>query len=353
MIRTFHNIGQGAFYTELFDSKKIVYDCGSSTNKSIIINEIDSVFNAEDEIEIVFISHLHEDHINGLEHLLNRCTVKYLVLPFLSGIDQKIILINNLVTGNTDSFMNTMISSPEDVVGETIIRRVDVVDDNLQEVLDITNIENSGPNISSGGPIRIEDDWIYVPFNFREDDRTQIFLDELNNLGVDYENSTPNELFQNHFDKLMESYKKVPGDFNTNSMVVYSGPNSDDSGLLSNSFTHFSGRYYHPFWHYISLPGCLYFGDYCAKGTHKWNHFKRKLSSYFNRVGTIQVPHHGSKHNFNNDLIDIAEIFIISAGNNNTYYHPHKSVMHGFIKKGVLPFLVTENNLTCFYQQIE
>lgn len=33
MIRTFHPVGQGAFYTEDFGDFRIVYDCGSSTER--------------------------------------------------------------------------------------------------------------------------------------------------------------------------------------------------------------------------------------------------------------------------------------------------------------------------------
>lgn len=32
MIRTFHSIGQGAFYTEEFDDFRFVYDCGTDTD---------------------------------------------------------------------------------------------------------------------------------------------------------------------------------------------------------------------------------------------------------------------------------------------------------------------------------
>jgi len=44
-IRTFHPVGQGAFYTEVFDNTfTMVYDCGTATNFSSIksITEVNS-----------------------------------------------------------------------------------------------------------------------------------------------------------------------------------------------------------------------------------------------------------------------------------------------------------------------
>lgn len=70
MIRTFHSVGQGAFYSEDFDNFKMVYDCGSYKNKDLIENEVKNSFDTKEVIDAVFVSHFHEDHINGLEFLL-------------------------------------------------------------------------------------------------------------------------------------------------------------------------------------------------------------------------------------------------------------------------------------------
>ena len=78
MHRTFHSVGQGAFYTEEFRSVArprftTVYDCGTETaegNMDIPLNQQirDFKFRLRNkEIDLLFISHFHGDHVNGLD----------------------------------------------------------------------------------------------------------------------------------------------------------------------------------------------------------------------------------------------------------------------------------------------
>lgn len=70
LIRTFHPVGHGAFYTERFYDENgnnianIVYDCGS---KTISHQDLDAVVNSEfqqgENINFVFISHSHDDYV--------------------------------------------------------------------------------------------------------------------------------------------------------------------------------------------------------------------------------------------------------------------------------------------------
>jgi ribonuclease BN (tRNA processing enzyme) len=93
MTRTFHPIGQSAFYSEKFESGfTIVYDCGGST-KAIVEQEIQNSFEKDEKIDIVFISHFHNDHINGLEFLLKYCDVQKVVLPLTPYVR---IVVQNL-----------------------------------------------------------------------------------------------------------------------------------------------------------------------------------------------------------------------------------------------------------------
>lgn len=67
MHRIFVPVGQGAFYLEKFEIGEekfnIVYDCGTSTETVNIKSKIRSYFKKNEEIDYVFISHLHKDHI--------------------------------------------------------------------------------------------------------------------------------------------------------------------------------------------------------------------------------------------------------------------------------------------------
>ena len=113
MIRSFLPVGQGAFYTEQFDcGVNVVYDCGSSTSRSAIEKQIACTFEPREKIQAVFISHLHEDHINGLPFLLSHCCVERLYLPFLT---EEEILLTRLIARleNTESeFLSKLIVDP-------------------------------------------------------------------------------------------------------------------------------------------------------------------------------------------------------------------------------------------------
>ena len=96
LTRVIHPIGQGGFYTETFkdDNDKevfnVVYDCSSETGKPYEINSYlekyypNSTKHPKKKIDAVFISHLHNDHINGLKWLLVNTNVEYLFLPQLT-----------------------------------------------------------------------------------------------------------------------------------------------------------------------------------------------------------------------------------------------------------------------------
>lgn len=80
MVQSFFAVGQGAFYCECFNGKyhniNVVYDCGSSTSIGVVESAITVNFAEGEEIEALFISYMHKDHINGVPFLLKYCRVK-------------------------------------------------------------------------------------------------------------------------------------------------------------------------------------------------------------------------------------------------------------------------------------
>ena len=93
IVRTFHPVGQGAFYSERFYDDhhqdaihNIVYDCGTLLGyirkaKKVVLQAFDN----NDIIDYLFISHLDYDHISLVDTLLSSIGgVRNIVLPLIA-----------------------------------------------------------------------------------------------------------------------------------------------------------------------------------------------------------------------------------------------------------------------------
>ena len=93
-------------------------------------------------------------------------------------------------------------------------------------------------------------------------------------------------------------------------------------------------------------------GDYDASGKIKWTQLKKAYQRYWRCIGCVQVPHHGSKDDFNDNLLNIDAEFVISAGSKNKK-HPHPEVIVKFLSCGKLPYIVTEDPKSILYMMIK
>lgn len=348
MIRTFQPIGQGAFSTEQFDDLTIVYDCGSD-NEIILKKEIKSVFEKGQDIDAVFISHLHSDHVNGLEFLLNYCNVKRIFMPLLTE-NEKIHLIiqNEIIQKRISLFLETLIETqtienvPVILVPETENdSQLNLEQESIQIDSSITSDKlKQNPKLSHKSIA----DWVFIPFNFRQFQRNAHLITKLGTEKITWSNiSEFKNLWQEEKQrkKIVEIYKSIPGSMNANSMTLYSGPETNRKDFHH----HFIETiHFYPFYRHHYLAGCLYFGDYEALGKQKWTQFINHYNDYWKNVGIVQIPHHGSKYNYNREINnENSKISIISAGIKNRHRHPHASTLKDIILDYGLPLIVSEN----------
>ena len=86
---------------------------------SLIKNKIKTALGTTRKvIDAVFISHFHEDHINGLDYLLSHYTVKKLFLPLLTEIEKIQLLIHFESQGGTSRFVSRLIENPSIAVAD-------------------------------------------------------------------------------------------------------------------------------------------------------------------------------------------------------------------------------------------
>lgn len=375
MTRTFHTVGQGAFYTERHQTDNgkftIVYDCGSGTSKmtpKALEKKINSAFSdkdVKDEIDILFISHFHADHINGLEFLKNNFKIKNVVLPLLDEKDKEdkeaIILLkvsNYLSCGNLYS---DLIDNPAGFFGkETVIIKVKVNDseeavfterqENTNTTIDIDNLDLSGRHvqIESGTKITsklIEElKWFFIPFNYKHDERKIQFKDALSKQGLSLTDIDTITKIQSNKRGIVAAYKDktVKGDLNQNSMILFSG--FGKSSYLTRCFSN-NWHFPYPCCWFPTESGCIYFGDIDLNQVGIIDNIKARLNSFLPFVGTIQIPHHGSKENFDSDMLNNLpqiECAVISFGTDNLYGHPSSWVIIELLHKRIYPHFVTE-----------
>lgn len=367
-IRTFHPIGQGAFYSEkhiISDNKTItiVYDCGSETfTDSILKKKVNaSLFEkrSTNNIDILFISHFHEDHINGIKYLNPRI----IIIPMLTDDDiimMKFFNVTSDVKYNIDFALNPHLTFPE----STIIRVTPANDDTTPEH-SMTRLEeldeprertiDSGTHITLDGR---ESHWVYIPFNYNYKEKIEIFKKAIEEQGLDYDKLNLVSYILKETTKIREATKKMKGGPNEQSLIVYSGPTRSDTYMKTHtpnpkfcpcfynknySIKYRSSNYY---------IGCIYLGDsFITEDLLK--QLYKTVGKYTKYLGTIQIPHHGSRDSYSESIIKEFESrkkdcpclignFVISCGTANRHGHPSDYVVEHLLSHGYLLNIVTE-----------
>ena len=340
--------------------------CGSGTrNKKGVAGVVRQSFREDDIVHILFISHFDFDHISLIETLKGSVNkIERVVIPLLQEPEK--IFLSNIYKFLGEPHLATLVSNPSEFFGrETQI--ITVHSGSEQEIVErepvnVSEIDETVLEILSGTPLTINDldDWVYIPFNYEYPSRREEFLEKLNDESIDIyrlEND-PNYILDKVIrDKVKKVYKSISGGINENSMFLYSGPSSiKDSNSL-----YWRERYWHHdpycrcFDHYVyrcdpHRVACLYTGD----GDLNKVKVKAIYSNYWDFIGTIQIPHHGSLSSFDASILDNRQFLCpISVGKNNSYGHPSQEVISEILLNESCPLLVTEDVDSTFVETIE
>lgn len=383
--RIFHPIGQGAFYSEHFNDEKggkfnIVYDCGGQIER--LKDSIIDTFNKKDEIDMVFISHFHKDHICGLP-LLKDYYIKRVLLPVLDDIINKIYVFVDLLGNTSDEtildFALQLIFTPQEYFGsDTVIMYLgeEQGSDELSQLIDIETIVPSDEDntiitkINNGTGVyfkQICPKWKYqIHHNVKAMSKKKDLKTALDAIVDTSDEQAVISMLKSEsgLDQIKKCFKNIYGNnINQTSVLVYSGPCFDntkrDNEIIfshNKAFLDSLG-----FATNISIGdlyfrvGCVYTGDYQSDK-------EDKLSNVFNdktkweNIGVIQIPHHGAKTHFDKSKILIdskSYICPISYGNNNLYHHPSEKVLADIIAAESIPKHITDNKESIFIEIIK
>lgn len=387
IVRTFHPVGQGAFYSERFydDNHQdaihnIVYDCGTLLGYIRKAKKVVSqAFDKKDVIDYLFISHLDYDHISLVETLLSSVRgVKNIVLPLIALDELQVVMAYQQMSENsveTVSFLQRIINHMK---GQS---RNDYWDGEYRvlfvrdEETDNVEVGNAGYWINgSQHQTSLLPDWVLVPYNTHYRSRRlelikkldgvikkTEFIEELRLIG---ETTIKNGEFL--YEKLRDesfvtkvitntvlknaiksAYEKLPGGINDNSLLLYSGPTPEVDSYKQMDYC----PCYPSCWHRYHEPGCLYTGDSICN-IQKWKN--AVFYDVWNNIGTIQLPHHGSLESFDvtKNTIDKQYVFPVSFGSKNSFGHPSGKVISFLLAQDCIPVMVSEMANTAYYQKI-
>lgn len=392
VIRTFHPIGQGAFYTERFffydgdilkAEHNIVFDCGNLWKTKRGQKVVSKAFDKTDVIDFLFISHLDYDHISLVETIFQDvgCTVKNIVLPLISVDDLWALYAYYLILGAQSGaeFVYRIIEA----IAPSTNRNIDNRDDGIiVHMVGDTGEEYDGIGIGkarrwangSEQNATWEPDWVLIPYNVEYKSRQKELIRQFDLLVAnkdvaDVINSTAGEEIisgQELFEKLKdesfvekvlrsasmrsvikEAYEKIKGGTNENSLLLYSGPIKKENDYCIVDCVPYCS------WCHCGTDraGCLYTGDSTCDLL-DWNQY---FSAIWGFIGTIQLPHHGSLDSFDvmKNKIGGRYIFPVSFGCTNMYGHPSGKVLSYLLANGCCTPMITEMANSVYMQKIE
>lgn len=400
LIRTFHPVGQGAFYSEEFLDEsgevvfRAVYDCGCINRRnakkhgtSVVRKDVRKWGGPHGKrIDYLFISHFDYDHVSLLRELLaEKVAVGVVILPLLHQNDKKLyVQLFKKVYAKTDAaFLSKLIEEPSTVFapGTAVVHvranalsgedvpsgRIDKTRESMR--FDVRKINHGAECPDKVPPDTIFPvdadgidgaDWCYVPRNLECPARLLLLAKQFDHVKSRGSLAMFQGLMKNWtgrgFGTLKKAYDKLPGGINSNSMVVYSGPEKGVSRWFLDSFSsrkcnlnhrggervlscavrNCSGSCSRKF----CRPACIFTGDVNLAQFK----IKDEFASHLKFVGTIQVPHHGSCHSFSPDIFEGGYyVCPISCSNASYYGHPDASVTNQLVYFGSFPIRVTEN----------
>lgn len=390
--RSIHPVGDGAFYSEVFESDEFaneqfvtVYDCGSNTASANLTSQINDFKNKlNTKINLLFFSHFDNDHISGVKELIqtglidsstnvfiplffhfdtalgDKLSIEYSIL--LNLFKEKSIQVRFILPyqndWNTHELDQFIFPNMEPVSNEN----------------DTNSDTNSNKPIPSGTKIRSVSFskggflpfWEYIPFHICDDSVYNEFNQKVNASGLDFYKliSDPCYIFDtNNCQTLKDIYKNVGkgsnhvSRINVNSLLLMSRMDENCSLVNNISYICFSQNQFRmlPGWlkcsYNVDSTSCLYTGDSTITNPNmslKFFACCKHMGVYKGgqKIALFQVPHHGSKNNYNYALHDNVDIdvgfYCRSIGSNRSTFD--NNIVCDFVSRNKIIYMVNENN---------
>jgi hypothetical protein len=400
-----HPVGQGFFHSgdiSWSDGSKFsyVYDCGSlPTYRGARNKAIRDYRNKRTEIDILYVSHAHADHVTGLPELLKDITPGAVFMPFLDPIERLWAFAHSVtdhVAVASDGFYRSFTIDPVQAVGDLGADAIfEVTGDGeggapgagegpisglpaeepmvfpgegrtwrligrgrdggertitaLGKEITVTTIPHTtGVLIGPSGKSPVSDAWLFAHYIDKSinSDRVKFTAILEKKTGLTYEQICDpvnmKKLITDDILNLKDAYDRVAKNLNFTSLSLYSGP------LRSPSSRHY---------HRITLRGGNTARLYLGNGQVSWlgtgdadlktkkrrKPFLTHFGKLADNVATLTIPHHGSENNFDKDIIEKInpDLAVVAAAPYSKWRHPGTKVVQAIATQGIPLAVVT------------
>ncbi len=406
--RTQHPVGQGFFHSASVHGNRgtvnYVVDCGSMKKYAVArkasVRAYIRDLRPRRQLDILYITHFHVDHVSGLEELLHEKTglsVGTIIMPLLDDVDRLIAFARSYVEdrASTDTeFYRSFVSDPSSAVSRFNPRRIIFVqsgrgdggapgsidtptgpfDLDLPTPVDPSEAwrfsglgkvgrypDGSVDNNDGTGALVVPDttavvassfggDWLLAPFvdpGISKDQTTflralakerGLSLPKLKAWLKDIENLKT--LLTSDVADLIAAYYAVTVDLNITSLCLYSGP---VNGNLSRFGTSFATATKEAWWLRSRRVAWLGTGDAALASGKRRKAFLKHYGRLLDNVGLLTLPHHGSENNFHEELVTkiSPRLTMAAADKYSKWRHPGAHVVQSVCSHGSAVHVVT------------
>ena len=411
--RVQHPIGQGFFHSAeiaVGDATPLtyVYDCGAmgkyATARNVCIDAYVAAQGAGTELDLLFVSHVHADHVNGLPRLLAPKTglkADTIVLPLTEPAERAMafaaaISLNPHVA--EDEFLRAMTIDPGAALSRFSPRQIIYIrrggrEDQPPNSVEPPLISPDGPRvagrevgtsgstwklvghgtvspvaaaIANGGQVQVvmpdslaiaigsgQLIWLLLPYvDPAVVSQRRKFQSALaKGLKIPFKSIGPwlaaptnmHALVTVDIDLLKDAYTAVAYDLNVTSLCLYSGPALfNPKGTRRFLDGRHGGAAVQAAGGDDIRLGWLGTADADLKQTYRRSNFLHHYDNLLSQVATMTLPHHGSARNFHKELLGIgADVHIVPAAQYRSWPHPGASVVQSVFSAGKALHVVT------------
>lgn len=396
--RTQWAVGQGLFHSgtvTLGDATvTYIFDCGSFDDAALQRELAEFARRTRDPIDILFLSHFHHDHVSGLGELFTSHTVRKVVIPLVPAAERLIVLAQALASERGPALPDwyddlvvdpaatlTGLGGETEVVPVPPVAGLDEDDDEDEEGQADVQDETDGPAApedhppgagpgdyshsptlavaarsvlrgSQGGTTEAVWVWDTLVTDFASRRRDQFLTELATRLGLTRteldallgSDAGVRDVVKDHRADLVAAYAATFPDLNLTSLLLYSGP-APERRLRGRTYRTRTRTERGELHAWALRPAWFGTGDQ-RMGARRVAETARHYGAQLARVGSLALPHHGSRGSFHPRLLTVfgpdRPICSASVGTANAYGHPSTAVLQQVSSHGNHVVLTTE-----------